>query len=358
MNFQALFPILKHSTYLNTAYSGILSEPILDWRRAHDQSFMDGASDFRIEQPAFLQEVRIALSRYFNAEVAHTFLVPNFSHGFARLLEGIPASHRFLLIKEDYPAVNYSVVNRGFAVDYVLPDADLEGNILAQMAATRPDVFAFSIVQYSNGLKIDLQFLKRLKQLYPDLLIVADGTQYCGTESFDFDASGVDVLIASGYKWMLGGYGNGFMLMKPSVSADIYSANQELGLPNEAFLQDRTVLSLYFESGHQDSLSFGTLYQSILWFEDLGKDFIDHRINNLIVKAKSAFEDRGLLAPEIVNRKLHSNIFNLLIAEEDFTKLERTNIKYTARGRGIRVSFHFYNTEQDLQHLLDVLDGI
>lgn len=357
MNFPELFPVLKETTYLNTAYSGILSTSVLEWRRNHDLSFMAGGSDFRVQQVDFLQQVRVALARYFNAEEHYTFLIPNFSHGFARLLEGLPTTHRFLLLQEDYPAVNYSVENRGFAIDYVVPDADVEGNILAQIAISKPDVLALSIVQYSNGLKIDLVFLKRIKTLYPELLIIADGTQYCGTETFDLDASGIDVLISSGYKWMLGGYGNGFMLMKPSVSMDIYANNQKLGLPGEAFLQDRTVLSLYFESGHQDSLSFGTLYQSILYFEQFGKAYIQDRVAALSVKAKAAFEERNLLAPAIANRKIHSNIFNLLIADEDFAKLEQSNIKYTARGRGIRVSFHFYNTEQDLNHLLAVLDS-
>ncbi|RZM19079.1 MAG: aminotransferase class V-fold PLP-dependent enzyme, partial [Pedobacter sp.] len=337
--------------------SGILSTAAMEWRHNHDLGFMAGGSDFRLKQVDFLQEARVALSRYFNAEEKYTFLVPNFSHGFARLLEGLPNTYRFLLLNEDYPAVNYSVENRGFAVDYVSPDTDVEGNILAQIEKTRPDVLAFSIVQYSNGLKVDLNFLKRLKQLYPELLIVADGTQYCGTEVFDFDASGIDVLIASGYKWMLGGYGNGFMLMKPSVSKDVFTKNQTLGSPKEAFLQDRSVLSLYFESGHQDSLSFGTLYQSILWFEQLGKRMLQDRISDLSLKAKTAFEERNLLAPAISNRTIHSNIFNLLIRDEDYAKLERSNIKYTARGKGIRVSFHFYNTEQDLEHLLSVLDS-
>jgi len=356
MNFPELFPVLQTSTYLNTANSGILSTASLEWRRNHDEWFMAAGSDFRLDQGTFLQELRITLSRFFNANPNFTFLVPNFSHGFATLLDGLPQESRFLLVKEDYPAVNYSVENRGFAFDYVNPDADLEGNILAQIVHKRPDVLVLSIVQYTNGLKVDLDFLKRLKTLYPELLIVGDGTQYCGTETFDFDASGMDVLISSGYKWMLGGYGNGFLLMKPSVSKRFYTANQKLSGPKEAFLQGRSILSLYFERGHQDTLSFGTLHQSILWFEKMGKDFIQERIVELNTMARTAFIDRGLLAPHIAARDSHSTIFNLMIADAVYPRLEQSDIKYTFRGSGIRVSFHFYNTAQDLKHLLELID--
>ncbi|MEX0362300.1 MAG: aminotransferase, partial [Allomuricauda sp.] len=38
--------------------------------------------------------------------------------------------------------------------------------------------------------------------------------QFCGTQEFNFEESGIDVLGASAYKWLLAGYGNGFFLVK------------------------------------------------------------------------------------------------------------------------------------------------
>lgn len=52
----------------------------------------------------------------------------------------------------------------------------MESNILAKIELFRPTVLALSLLQYENGLKIDLEFLEELKNLYPGLLIVADGT--------------------------------------------------------------------------------------------------------------------------------------------------------------------------------------
>ncbi|MEP6626560.1 MAG: hypothetical protein ABJA32_01205 [Ginsengibacter sp.] len=50
-----------------------------------------------------------------------------------------------------------------------------------------------------------------MKDLYPNPLIVADGTQFCGTGDFNFRKLGIDVVIASAYKWMSVRYGNGFV---------------------------------------------------------------------------------------------------------------------------------------------------
>lgn len=356
MTFTNQFPILKTCTYLNTAYSGILSEPLLNWRRTHDLNFFEHGSTFRLHQAEFLQEVKVALASFFKAEAARTFLVPNFSFGFNTFLGGLNASHRFLLLQEDYPSVNFAVTGRGFANECLPVNTHLEENILAKIKVFKPTVFAFSLVQYINGIKFDAVFLKKIKEQFPDLLIVADGTQFCGTERFDFEQSGLDVLIASGYKWMLGGYGNGFVFLKEEVASRLYQSGQQIAHPKEPFLKDKSLLSLYFEPGHQDTLAFGSLLQSVLMLENIGQDVIESNIKELTDQAKKAFTERGLLHPVVAERQNHSSIFNLNLPEKIYRKLTEAGIGCTFRGAGIRVSFHFYNTAQNLAHLLKVID--
>lgn len=356
MSFKQQFPILDTCTYLNTANSGILSQQLLDWRHAHDADFLARGSMFRLTQAEFLQEVKNNLSKFFTAKIEDTFLVPNFSTGYNTFLAGLPATYRFLLLEEDYPAVNYPVSSRGFTCDYVKVDHQLEENILEKITLFKPNVLAISIVQYINGIKIDLNFLKRLKTLFPDLLIIADGTQYCGTERFNFETSGIDVLIASGFKWMLGGYGNGFLFMKQQAGKHIYTVSQANPRPKEQFIDYKGILALCFEPGHQDTLSFGTLNQSVLYLEQLGQEFIENQIKSLSRMAKSAFESRGLLEEAVVLRTQHSSIFSLQIKGDVYQKIQAANIILSPRGKGIRVSLHFYNTEDDLNHLLAIID--
>ena len=54
-------------------------------------------------------------------------------------------------------------------------------------------------------------------------------------------------------------------------------------------------------------------------------------------------------------RKFHSSIFNIDGGEELFAFLQKNNIRCVQRGSGVRVSFHFYNTEEDLKKLLKTL---
>jgi len=356
MTFNEQFPVLAKYTYINTANSGILSQELVNWRRIHDEQLMQLGSLANLHQHEFIKDIRISVASFFKADSSNTFLVPGFSHGFNIVLKGLAGPQKFLLLDDDYPSVNYPVENLGHDCYHIPIGINLENDILEAIGRFKPTVFAFSIVQYISGIKIDLDFIKQLKSEFPDLLIIADGTQYCGTEPFNFNASGIDILIASSYKWMLGGYGNGFVLLKDKAREALYAHNK----PSPIFLadQNKDALALHFEPGHLDTLNFGSLYQSIQYMEQLDQNFIKNRIQQLVVPAKEALTSMGLLSPTVVGRKLHSSIFNLNLPANSLDKLQKENIICSFRGNGLRVSFHFYNSEQDLDNLLDTIAKI
>lgn len=295
------------------------------------------------------------MARFFGGKTENTFLVPNCSFGLNTFLDGLSGTHKFLLFEGDYPSVNYPVESRGFECDYVKIDEHAEAQISAKIKTFNPTVLAISLVQYTNGIKISLEFIKELKLANPDLLILVDGTQFCGTARFNFESSGIDVLITSGYKWMLAGYGNGFVLLKDDVATHLYQDRTTRPMPVEVFLKGRSMLSLCFEPGHLDTLNFGTLNESVLFMEKLGIDYIEDKINTLAQKAKLAFTELGLLSASVADRKQHSSIFNLDLSDEVIASLAAANIISLSRGKGLRVGFHFYNTEADLDHLLQVI---
>lgn len=356
MSLRNNFPVLKSTTYLNTASSGILYNSLYNWRKEHDLAFLQAGSGFRVQQAAFLEGVKDSLAEFFKADRAFTFLVANFSSGYNAFLDGLSGDHRFLLLTSEYPSVYYQVQSRGFAYDMVSLGDHLEERITEHIRQFKPTVFAFSLVQYSNGVKLDFAFIRELKNMFPELILVADGTQYCGSESFDFGQSPLDVIIASGYKWMLGSYGNGFVLMKEAIASRLYADESGRPLPEEAFLKHKSRLALRFEPGHQDTLSFGSLQHSLSFLTQTGYPFIEAQITTLAQQAKAAFADRGLLDDYVVKRPVHSSILKLNIDDALISKIAGENIAGTVRGPGLRVSFHFYNETEDLDRLLEVID--
>ncbi|UKT62174.1 aminotransferase class V-fold PLP-dependent enzyme [Pedobacter mucosus] len=357
MNFSEQFPILANVTYFNTAYSGILSKDLQAWRKNHDEEFLASGSAFRLNAGIFIQEVRENVARLFKAKSKNIFLVPNFSFGFNTLLDGLSKDNKFLLLSEDYPSVNYPITSRGFKCDFVKIDTEFETNIVEAIRRFKPAIFAFSMVQYISGIKMSIEFIKKLKVEFPDLILLADGTQFCGTAAFDFENSGLDAVLSSGYKWMLSGFGNGFVLLNDRLKDLLYQDRKKLELPKEPFLAGKDHLTICFEPGHLDTLNFGTLNQSVLNLEKIGLQNIENSTQILVQKAKAEFELRKLVSAEVVARKEHSTILSLSLKPEIVTNLEKENIICSARGAGTRFSFHYYNTEQDLKKLLSVIDS-
>ncbi|MFD2516401.1 aminotransferase class V-fold PLP-dependent enzyme [Salinimicrobium flavum] len=354
-NFKKQFPILGQYTYLNTAASGLLPEAVLEFRQDHDLDFLISGSILKEKQGEVLTGVREAVGRFFHCAPNRVALTPNFSYGFNVLMEGVEKGKKVLLLKNDYPSVNWAVESRDFETCYAAIDENLEQNISEVIEKERPDIFAFSLVQWINGIRIDLNFLKELKQKNPDLLLFGDGTQFCGTEDFDFEDSALDVLGASTYKWMNAGYGNAFFLFKEHMEEKIFPKSLGFNSLQGKYKAQEGSLIGKFEPGHLDTLNFGSLQAALELIEKTGMAEIEQRVKELTSEAKDAFKKEGLLEEAIVKREFHSPIFNIRGDEKLFQKLRSNNIICSQRGEGIRVSFHYFNTTEDLEKLMKTI---
>lgn len=354
-NLRKPFPILQQYKYFNTAASGLLSEKVFEFRQEHDLDFLISGSLLKEKQGEILSEARETVGSFFKCAPTRVALVPNFSYGFNTLLEGIEKSKKALLLENDYPSINWAVSSRDFPVAYAAIDEKIESNIEEAFKKDPPDFFAFSIVQYVNGIKLSVDFLKRLKAQYPETLFVADGTQFCGTQKFDFDDSGIDVVITSCYKWLNAGYGNAFMLFHENAAAKIAPKSSGFNSLQGKYKAHEGNFIGKFEPGHQDTLNFGSLNTALKFLKDVGMELVEERVSNFSKIAKKEFSAQGLLEEMVEKRTNHSPIFNIKGDHKLFQFLKGKDILCSQRGTGIRLSFHYFNTEEELEYLFSIL---
>lgn len=356
-NFSKHFPAVNSYTYLNTASSGLLSQEVLKFRRDHDLDLLVSGSTLRDKQDQVLTGTREAVGRFFGCSPNRVALTANFSYGFSTLIEGVDESKSIMLLEDDYPSINWAVESRGFKTCYVGINGNLEENISEAVRKYRPDIFAFSLVQYISGIKIDPDFLRSLKVEFPDMLLFADGTQFCGTVDFDFEASAIDVLGASAYKWLNAGFGNAFFLFKENMEGQLAPRSLGFNSLQGKYKPHQGSLIGKFEPGHQDTLNFGSLMTAIELAEKIGIGKIEAGIRDLSFKAREIFNERKLLDPWVAGRRQHSSIFNIKGDNSLFKFLVGKKIICSQRGEGIRISFHYFNTYSDVQRLIEVMDS-
>ncbi|GHE38405.1 aminotransferase class V-fold PLP-dependent enzyme [Sphingobacterium griseoflavum] len=356
MPFKEYFDIPSDVTYLNTPGNGILPRQTKQWRAERERQFFDLNSTLRDQQADTINSVRAQLAEVFGAHVQQVFCTPNFSFGYNTLLDRLPKETKFLLLADDYPSLNYPVISRKFAYQTVDVSAQLEMNIRTAITQFKPDILALSIVQYISGIKVDLNFIQELKREFPGLLIIGDGTQLLGTEAFSFIESGFDAVGCSGYKWLLSGFGNGFLLLSEQFISFLIDTAGEIAPPKESMWAGKSLLQTFFEPGHQDTLSHGTLGQSLAFLHGLGFDRIEKHIAAIAQMAHQELANRKLLLPEVTARTVRSNLINIQVSPTHYPRLMEAGIKCFPRGSGIRIGIHLYNTVDDLHRLLQLID--
>lgn len=350
------FPALSNLVYLNTPANGLLPTPVFEWRQQQEIEFLNKPDQFRMEHKKKISQTKDLLANFYESDSEQIAMVPNFSFGINMILEGLDKKSKILLLNDDYPSVNWPVETRDFDTVYVDIDENLEKNIETSIEKNRTEIFLFSMVQWLSGIKIDFDFLKKLKNTYPELLIIGDSTQYLGTEKFSFQSSALDIIAGSGYKWMTAGFGNGFLMVKDSAQKLIKTHTAGFNsAPNfSSDLSDLPYIS-HFEPGHLDSASYGTIGRSLEFVIEQGADKCYDHIKDLSEKAKIEFTKLNLLSKAVLGREKHSNIFNLNGDQSLFERLTQNQISTSQRGSGIRVGFHYYNDENDLDKLIEVL---
>jgi len=335
------FPALENKIYLDTARSGLMYNELLSWRKEHENDFLNRGSQFRLNHEILLEKTRTEINKFLGSNNLTTFLVQNFSVGLSLLLKTIKTDKTVLMVKDDYSSIINQVLCSGLKHTLVDNNFDVEAQILNGINKYNPDLFIFSIVQHIDGTFIDLDFIKQVKKDFPQILIIADGTQFCGTQFFNFQSSEIDVLISSGYKWMMGGYGNGFISFNDKYQKSHFKINEQ-------YFMD------LFEPGHHDTLNFGSLLFSLKKISNYGIDKIEKKINLLSFYTLEKLKTKKVLASKIIKRSSHSNIFNIRGDEKLFQHLLENNIICSKRGDGIRISINFYNTKDEIDYFLSI----
>jgi selenocysteine lyase/cysteine desulfurase len=213
-------------------------------------------------------------------------------------------------------------------------------------AAADFDVVAVSLVQSANGAVLDMDTL-RAHVAGTETLTVIDITQALGWKRVDL--AWVDVTVSAVYKWLLSPRGTAWISLSDRLSQTMtpHAANWYAG---DAPWQTIYGLPLRLAD------SARRFDVSPTWFSALGAGLALPWLASLDGDAVEA-HCLGLsnrLRAELDLPQQDSAIVSLPI-EGAADKLARAGIRASVRAGAIRVGFHLYNDENDLDRLLDTL---
>jgi cysteine desulfurase / selenocysteine lyase len=367
------FPWTDETTYLNNASIGPLPERT---RLALEAFNRRRATPFRLPDRdlfATLAESRRMIAALLSAAPEEIALTVNTSFGLGVVARALPlhAGDVVLVSDREFPANVYPWLRlreRGIEVELV-PTTPLgwpdEARLLERLEDPRVRALAVSLVQFSNGYQVDLAALSSATRRTGAFLVV-DAIQAVGQLPVDLSSTPVDVLACGGQKWLLSPWGSGFVYVRrdliPALSPPVTGWMAFEGT------DDFTRLTTYNDTLRADARRFELItlpYQDFAGMNaslelvlELGVARIAAHLRRLHEPVLAWAERTGARVVSPVGAH-GSGIICLAPAEvgESFRRLKAARIICSLREGAIRLSPHGYNTVEEMERVVSVLDG-
>ncbi len=343
--------------YLNTASCGLVAPESAAAGVALYASFADNSSA-RSEEWRTHEEgsVRQVIASFIGAPLKNVAMVPNFSWAMNGIVQSLTGTERVLLYTGDYPSFLEPFRINRFPVSWVAAadGFNMDMDAITSAIKTRSvDIVALSHVQWSSGYKLDLAEIGNLCKEYGVTFIV-DATQSLGCCNIDIAKLHVDVFAASNYKWMNAGFGTGILYVSDSFLEKyppVVGGHNSYKMVEDMWIYVPSVNS--YEPGHPNMFGLNVLAAAIEHKNRLGMANIERHnshLTELLLNGISSTPAKILGDHSLKNRSAITFMFDEN-GLGDFIK--QNNIVVTQRNGMLRVSTHFYNTEDDVKAFVD-----
>jgi cysteine desulfurase/selenocysteine lyase len=368
INWEAIrehFPVTNDAAYLNTAAAGPLSRATAEAGAGYYQQMMADGDSHWDEWLAKREEVRGSVASFINAEPDEIGLTTNTSSGMNLIVDALQERGEVISCDLEFPVLTIPWRHRQIPVHLVknvageVSPADIRGAMTAKTG-----VISLSHVQYSNGFRSDLAELGVVKGNHA---LVVNASQSAGVFEIDVKRMKIDALCATGHKWMLSGYGSGFVYIsrellaetKPraigwlSVEDPYGHRNSEINLRGDA--------SARAELGCPHFAGIFALGASIDFLISIGMARIQERALAMNRILTDRLGEAGLRVLSPIGDE-NSRSAETLVAIENpaqvVTRLAAQKVIVTEKPEGIRVATDFFNNEQDIERLIEGLNDI
>lgn len=229
---------------------------------------------------------------------------------------------------------------------------------------SKTKVIAFSWMQYQTGAMMDYEKIIRVAK-ENNIFVFVDVMQGLGILPFNLWSLGVDAVAGGSHKWLVSPVGAGFLALRkkwiPLLKPHTYSS-ATFGTcddPSDFECLPKSDASKY-ESGSKSVLEITALGSSVDLILSVGVSTLyqeSMRLKDLFLAGLSTDQYQFLNPNEKI--KFQSPIINFHAknkSNQQLSELLRSHsILHAKRGPGIRLAFHAFNSENDIDFICEVL---
>ena len=361
---RAQFPIFRRKIFLNSCSQGALSEAVEASLLAHIRSWHEQGSpwDRWVEE---YENARTAFARFIGAEPDEVAVVPSASAGINSVASALHFGKRRKIVMGEFEFPTMGQIwlaqrPRGAEVKFLEAK---NGRICAECYARAIDeqtlIVPVTQVCFMNGFRSDVASI--VKEAHErGALVMLDGYQDCGTRPMDVKALGVDFYVTGALKYLLCPSGIAFLYVRRDLIRSLtptvtgwFAQQNPFAFDVKHFEPASTARR--FEAGSPPLPNVYCIPAALSLLEGVGYAAVAEHIQtlsraliegarNLEIKIKTPLDSVGPLV-----------VLRMKDAEAMVQKMAASNIVVSNRMDGLRVSFHLYNTFNDVGAVLDLL---
>jgi selenocysteine lyase/cysteine desulfurase len=358
------FDIFKHKIYLNSCSQGPLSDAVQAGLEDFMASWHEQGSPWELWVNQY-EAARTAFAQFINASRDEVAIVTSVSAG----INGVASALNFRERKKvvmgefEFPTMGHVWLGqrvRGADVQFVsaeghsIPAANYE-----KMIDRNTCVVPLTHVCFKNGFRSEVNAITQIAHR-AGAVVMLDDYQDCGTRPIDVKAMDLDFFVSGTLKYLLGPPGLAFMYVRkelisslvPTVTGWFAQANPFAYDPK---LFDLSPTARRFESG---SPSVPNVYAALPGFqllEEIGLENVAVHIKKLAQSLLRYAHDLGIRAKTPADSAGPLVVLQCKDSTLLVQKLAESSIVASNRHDGLRISFHVYNTVDDVKAVVEVL---
>lgn len=364
-DFQKNYSITEHDIFLNHAATSPVGNTTIERMKFVADQMQRPLSEHFYPWLGIIEDTRRRLSELIHCHPTEITFCQNTSSALSLVALAIPwkAGDKVLAPFDEFPSniyvwqnlktkgVDFEFFNcpKGIPVIEVLKKTNLENVRLISISA----------VSYLTGRLYELKEIADFCHAH-NIYVCFDAIQAIGATPFDIQQIDADFVASGGQKWLLGSIGTGFVYVKKELLENLlvpFVGWTSVKYPEDFSLKELDLASdvTRFEPGLPNILPIAALNQSLCDLSAIGWEKIYQQIKSHTLYLTQALEEQKISA--LANTNQQAGIVSFEVPEKlDLAKFsqycKKNKIHLTQRENYIRISPHFYNTQEELDKLL------
>jgi selenocysteine lyase/cysteine desulfurase len=380
--FRKRFPIFGEKVFLNSCSKGALSHEVERAYGTYLESWRTKGSPWE-EWVGVLESTRQAFASLVGCdsdEVAVTFCASTAAASVASALSFADGRDRILAGDFEFPTMSHNwraQTRRGARIERIRSQTVADGSSWSgerisvaayerkiEELGDRVALVPVESVCFRNGQRQDVASVVHAARAVGAFSLV-DDYQSTGTAPLNVKELRCDVLITGALKYLLGSSGLAWLYVRRERIAELEPLGtgwfgQERPFDFDVARATYHASARRFETGTPPIPNLYAARSGLELVREIGMEAIGSHVESLASRTIEKARERGLrvLTPLEPSSRGPLVVLGAKNAEHVASALARESIVVSARGDGLRISFHYYNLSEDIDALFSALDRL